>query len=576
MANYYWTPIAQGTSGTNVGTEANPFRGFKKVSDEIAAGNISGGDNVYRVIGSGPLAMGDREQFTANSTAVTAAMSTALNVAGQGPMAGTSFTASSLASGIRFFMQSTMADPAIDGRNITTNAQRMQAVLRLRGEDIEVHDLCGYAGDWNYIRDGSGNTRIAGTSSTSDAEDRSQENIGLMIVGNGNRVSRAEIDGNSKHCRAGIYMAAMVDSVAGASTNKLNIVEDCEVYGANGGISVQPQGGGWDLKSGQRTLIRRCYTHSPCWGREGAMAIAGYNALAHGNGIVLVGKYWGGGEVYDCEIEGQYQDALVLAGGTSLVGRDNYIHDVGQANTYQLWQWNTTTSTWNLSASLTNPHGNGIKAGLNTYDGTSPTTWLGTDGSLTSDSSNQLQVPEVRTLLVRNRIYRCRAFGIATNNSRGTFIHANEIDDTGNSGIVLQPGARVGNYWVSNNFVRKNDTEPSNFALEVLANSRVALLNNIFWSNINVSTQRDIRWNTALSVIVKDKNLLVTGRTGGTGTYPTTGDLTPTTPNWTLGDGTTTASLIGVGSTRTPEARSYGASRKMTGRLDNPPNLGPY
>lgn len=580
MADWYWTPAAI-TGGTNVGTAANPYRGFKMVADQIAAGVIQGGDNVYRVVGSGPIAMADRAQFPANTTAETSSLGSSLNSSVHGPMAGTSFGATSLASGIRFFMQSTMTDPAIDGRGVTANSERMQAVLRLRGENIEVHDLCGYTSDWNYIRRSDGTTRIAGTSSTSDAEDRSIENCGLMIMGNGNKVYNTKIDGLGKHSRAALYMAVMVSSNAGSSQYRTNIVDGFEVWGAANGVSVQPQGGGWDMCRGQKVYVRNGKAHTGGWGRETGMPAGGYNAQKHGNGIVVVGKYFGGAEVHDCEVTGSYQDGIVLAGGTSLVGRDCYIHDLGSA-TNQFWQWNTGTARWELTPVAASTEGNGVKAGLGTYDGTSPTTWLGEDGT----DGGSLLVPEVRTVLLRMRIYRVAGIGITTNQGRGILIHACEIDDSGESGISIDAGSRVGNYWLSNNFVRKVDTQPSKFALRLTANARICgMFNNILWSNPAVSGQLDIGWEStqAMPAGMKDKNLLVTGRKSGAN-YPSVGDLAPQTPVWTQGIGLSAgSSLRGAGAALSEIAKgrctglTYGiGSDGSRTRFGSPPNIGPY
>lgn len=583
MADWYWTPKAFGTGGTNVGTSANPFRGFKKVSDQIAAGVIQGGDNVYRVVGSGPIALADRLEFAANTTSVSSSLGFALNNANHGPMAGTSFTASSLASGVRFFMQSTMADPAIDMRGISANSERCQAALRLRGEDIEVHDLHGYAPDWNYIRDGSGGTRIAGPG---DAETRSMENFGLLIVGNGNKLYNTKIDGNSRHCRSCIYMAVMVSATSGASTYKTNEIVGFDVYGANQGIDVQPQGGGVDLKRGQKLIVRGSGSlggrvHTGSWGREGAMSTAyGYNAQQHGNALRVVGKFYGGAEVYDVDLSGNFQDGLVLSGGVSLVGRDSYIHDIGSTQN-QYWNW--TGSAWSLTALGSNSEGNAVKCGLSNYDGTSGSDWLvpGTAGGF-------LDVDEIRTILLRLKIYRARAIGVTTNNSRGVLMNSLEIDDCGNACVNLQPDSRVGNYWLMNCFLRKIDSEPSNFALLVQANARVCgMFNNILWSNPSVSTQRDVRWNTALAIPagMKDKNLLVTGRSsGGSATYPTVGDLTPQTPAWTQGSGLASDSpLRGAGTSAgwakartTGSTYGIGSGGSGKSRWSNPPHIGPY
>lgn len=573
-------------SGLNNGGAGNDaFNGTKALANAINAGTVHG-DDIVRFEGAFGLAeMADWPCGRLVSEKLQA------NTPGHGGVYfGTGMGSTSTASGIRFEFTGPNGQSTWDMAGATSETERMVAALRIQGEDITVDSVDIRPADWNYIFGAAGATRIAGVSAATDAEQRSDENMGLMLMGNGNTVDGGTIDGtgsSSRFCRFGVYKCPSQANVSGASSNKTGYTRNLTVRGVGSGGQCQPFGGGsqangdmYDLKPGTREYFHDLVISGGAWGISPTYLTSGAgNAAKHGNGWGISGRFFGGAEIYDCNVSGGFQDGFGVGVAAGAVVRDNYIHDLNQ-QTVTWWVWNTTTAKWEQATVADNHEGNGIKFGLLNKDGGSPTTWLGDDGTIPALGDN-LRVAEMRNIIVRNRIYRVNGAGITSNMSRGGVVHANEIDSTGGTGLLLvgMSGQEPGNVWISNNFVRKKDLAYSyqNDCLRIEAQYRVWLYNNILWSDPATSSY-DL-YNESSLALVSAGNLLVTGRTRGSTAYSGSSDLAAQTPAWTQGVGLASSSpILGAGSPLAFDARTYGITRnRMKARFTlAAPNVGPY
>lgn len=600
MTDFYFRRVGAGTSGTNSGlSESNAFQGIKKLSDEINAGNITAADNIYFVPSQGPIDLQDRAQFSANTRSVSTGFtdgSSDIISTTAGILLGSSRVANSTLSGRKIFWRSSWAQPSMDMRGLTTNSQRMMAGIRLQGESVLTQDFYGYAADWPYLRTSTNPTHIPGP--IVNAEEASYENITFLTVGNGIRALNMNCSGSYKWSNTAFAYYLVNRNVTG-QTNGIVGELTGKFFGTNQGIDiVETGGGGFDCAKDTRLLVHDVTVYDASWGNLSGMS-GSHNAAAHGNGIRSRGVFRGAVEIYDFDVTGEYQDAVVAIGYVNIV-RDGYIHDFG-ASTVQRWQWNSTSGRFELETPWYSDGrvGHGVKCGLDTFDGGSPSTWLGADGAfgVTATSSQGYEVDECRSIVTRVKMYNLQSSGIISNEGRGTYVHACEIYDFGGNGISFKPGdangARNGNFWISNTFVRKIISDPLAFCLDVEPRARVCgMYNNIFWSNPSVAGQYDVRWNTTVAMPAnsKDKNLLVTGRVsnGSGASYPTTGDLTNTgdrahsgmLTGYAFGSGLSEGhSLINAGSgSPYTKARTYGVTRNiLAARFAQPnPNVGPY
>lgn len=594
MAQVWFRRAGAGTSGLNNGTSrANAYQGIKKLDDVLRAGSISVSDTLTFDETSGPLDLTDRGQFAANpnSQATGFNFDTQMFNTGCGIQLGTGMGSTSYMSGRTINWNGSWTNPSLDMRNIASNAQRMMAGIRIFGESITVNDFYGHAPDWPYLRTSANPSNVPGTSSSQDAETISDENVCLLVGGNGNKVLNFYTDGGAgtrNWCLVGMmYMLSNIN-VAGDSNNLSG-----EIVGRTkrsfSGIDVVEYGGTATHGIAKNTFVdvHDCVVESCVWGVNPGMTIRGYNGSRHGNGFRARGILRGGCLFRDSEVTGEFQDGAVnLAYANTF--RDLYIHDIGPAvNTY--WQWNATSGLHELVTTAFAGEGNGLKLGLGNYDMGGPSTWLGDDGTFGGTGSQQFKVDEVRAIVLRCKVQNVTGAGITSNNSRGCAIISCEVWDSGSHGIICTIGSsgNVANYWLQNTLVRKFATDPNNFAMYVGPRARMHMYNNVLWSNPSISTQRDISWDSVFTPI-KDKNLLVTGRTSGGVTYPTTGDLTNTgdrafagmSSGYTFGSGFAAGHSCKTAGTSTP----FNASRTVGSRMGadrvafptTTPPIGPY
>lgn len=526
MATRYWRQKGGSQSGANNGTSlANAYIGFEAVVSAVNAGTLQDGDTIEFDPTEGAVGFTDKADYPATSSSTTALGST---TAAGGLVCGTSQNLSSSASNITWDFKG----GEINMQGATTSTQRMVAALRLYGEGCSVKNLKIKTGNWAYHRNPSnGSTRVAGGG---NAEDVSDENGGLLMLGNKPFIDNLEVDGGNSHCRWCVYIGLRDDNLGG-TPNTTGELKNMLLYGAAQGIKVASSGGsGEDWEPGTRLLVHDFEVHTACWGKSGSMSLQGYNAARHGNGIGCLGNHWGGVEFYDFKISGEWQDAAALIGG---VIRDGLIENIG-AETIDWWVWNSGTQLWQLNGLITNPgdYGNGVKFGLGGSDGASPTDWMGLTGGSAGGTYNQR---EIRSIAQRLRIYNCQAHGVTMNDTGGHFLDSLEIDDTDNAGISTQPGSGgTSNVFICNTYVRKVDNQPSNYALWVRQNTKLWLVNSAFVSNPSVSSQRDVFFDSSnVTVALKDKNLLGTGRSGGSYTQGTDLASPGSVPSWTRGFG---------------------------------------
>lgn len=610
MATYWWKRKDGGGAGT--GSQGDPFNGAKVLDQRINDGTIVDGDIIEFNHTHGQVTLASDGADWANTTAVTSgfSMSSGPTTTGgtrwtnvKGIVFGTSQGIGSSATNLTFsFSNVTGSGYAFDMRGATTNSQRMIAALRIKGEGITVRGFKCYPPDWSYICDDSVDpptTRITPAAGI-QAEQTSNENCGLLVFGNGNTIEDCEVDGTDGWCRYGIMMYVSGAGITDASSFMTGYCQDNVVIGVCTGIEVQAFGGGGTGLSGYHlekpTIVhfRRNLVHSFCWGRSTLHLPTGSgNSAAHGNGLGVQGRFFGGCLVYENEVYGDTQDGVACGSACGTMVFKNYLHDIGQSS-YNEWYW--TGSVWDTRTVTSSTEGNGIKMGLGSRDNIGPTTWQGTDGTA-STSTSTLMVDELRNVAARNVIRNMNGAGITLNCGRGNVIHANEIIGTLGPGInlTLSPTAtQRGQVMVTHNFVKKTAGDgtggTSNFAILIQQGVYVNMYNNVFWSNNATGTNRDLRWTSTATLVGKDKNVMVTNRADGTG-YNTTGDMDATArtdaqtyvqttvgtgPVTFTGGGYASGSLLNAGSDRRGTSRAFGCSRNLLDQaLDSTPNVGP-
>lgn len=548
MPTFYFAP-KHFSGGNGSGSNAsNPIKGFAALNAAMVGGTIQAGDLCIAVGTQGPFTVSELADFPNTSRATKSQRFDFIDLAG-GILLGSSQGLTSSLSGRTLDFQDVLIDMSGQGNLDTDQATRMVAVIRFRGEDYTVKNIRTKSGNYNYLFGGAtstaGSVRIAGTAGA-DAEARSLENIGIVMLGNGWTLDTAKTDGNNAFSQYGIVFGPSGSTQSGASNGKTCTARNFEMWGSAHGFHCQPYGTGvaYQVKPGTKLVLENGYAHDPCWGRTPDMAIAPYNAQAHGNGGGVQGVWQGRALIKDFHATGGFQDGLAVGSAVGTVVKYPNIHDIGVED-YQYWSWNATSLLWQLTTVANNAEGNGVKMGLGNRDGVSPSTWLGSDGT----PGGEINVDELRNILIGGQIQRVKAFGVSANGGRGGVIHGTEIYDTGNTSIALFVSSAFRGQWmVSNCFVRKLTSDPGNFCLNVQANIAAEVYNCIFWSNPAVSTQRDVQM-TAGTVTRKGGNLLVTGRVNGNwSSVPGGADLPVQVPNWTIGSGlSSTDPLRGLG-----------------------------
>jgi len=566
----WWVRGVQYSGGTNDGTsDANAFIGTKRLSDKLNDGTVQSGDTVEFSNTNGPFTIAEAADWPA-SVGITTALS---NTSAGGIILGSAQGAASSLSGRRLSMQNGTGQAHIDYRGATATGQRAVAALRLRGEDWTLSAPKITAPNWAYIRSSTGSTRIAGPTVGGDAEQASFENIGLMALGSGFTIEDFDLSGGFGWCRYALYVGVNASQVSGASNNKQVTIRRGQLYGCHSGFQIQPFGptgtdNDYEMRPGTRLLLHDVFIDQACWGIYPGELIKARNAAGHGNGGGMLGRWAGRAIMRDFEATGEYQDGFAMGFDSGVICLRPYIHDIG-IPLIDEWQWGTS---WTLQTGLANGEGNGVKMGLSSATGTGvpPTTWLGTDGTSSGLETN-INLPELRNILHGARIVNCQGMGVTSNNSSGAFIGSCEIFDTGRQGIALfMPAGKVGNFFLHNNFIRKLTSEPTNAPLHIQAGCRVWAYNNVSYSNQAVGTQRDVIIDST-SGLVKDKNLLVTGRIGGSNAagWNTANDISVQVPPWTDGAGLPAGHALRTAGTRAgiQAARSHGANRSRSGAL---------
>lgn len=608
MTTWWWR--AKGGGGAGSGTLGDPFNGAKTLDGKINDGTIAAGDTIEFHHSHGPVTVAtDSADWPSTASASTALASGSkggptttgasryTNV--QGIIFGTSYGADSTASGRIFsFANATGGGYAFDMRG-TTLATRMFAALRAKGEGIVIRGLKVYTPDWGYICDDSVDppvTRIAPVSGL-QAEQVSSENGGIYLFGNGNTLEDWEVDGGQKWCRYGVLFLVSAELVTTATGGLHGYLQDGVAIGCLTGLEVQPHGSGtnpYHLEKPTFVTVRRNIIRDPGWGRSTLHLPTGSgNSAAHGNGIGVQGRFFGGCLVYLNEVYGDVQDAFAVGSAAGAMVFLNYSHDIGQTS-YSEW-YSPSAGVWDTRTVTGSAEGNHFKLGLASRDGTGPSTWLGSDGTAATAGSS-LQVDEMRNVCAHNVGRNANGAGIVGNSGRGLTIHANEIYDARGPclNLFVSNTAR-GTYWVTHNFFRKTEGDgtggSSNFAGLIQANCHVHLYNNIFWSNPSISSNRDLRWNSA-TLLGKDKNVMVTNRADGTG-YDSTGDMDATARTAAQSYVLTTVSanpvsfsggglppgnaLRGAGIAKHAAGRSFGTKHDLLGALldTSAPDVGP-
>lgn len=571
MATKYVAPKGTVAAGGN-GSLATPWNGILEMTNALA-GSTAVGDTIEFMGNKGPFGLADAADFP-NVTAINAALNS--GTLSSGIKIGTAYGTTSPAAGRIFQFRGSTGQAIVDMRGATMNSQRMTAALTFLGEGIQVLNPWVYCPTWAYLLDpADGSTRIAGPSS--NPEQLSIENIGIQVHGNGGVVDGARVIGwTATHggwSRAGIFCNSANAAVGSTSPRLTNIVRNCKVTGCMNGVYHSPGGaGGYDMAAGQRLKVHNNELLAPVWGARVNAPIDEFNAGSHGNGVEVIGKFGGGmGEVYNNHVSGNWQDGIDLASSYGTIAYNNYLHDIGDA-TLLLWQWNASTSRWNVGP-VTNTNGNGIKLGLSSMDGTGPTVWMGTDGV----AGGSLNVPEQLNAAVGNRIYRVNALGVASNTAKGCYIHANEIVDAKSVCISLLSLGAVGNQCVTHNYCKLSSDAPANSSAVVVGtNNRVVFANNIVVTDPTKS-HFEVNWPSSTG-IVKGVNLMATGRFAG-GNYSTTNDLANRVPTWTPGVGLPAGDAALTAGTRAlwQTTKHFRAHADMWGvPFDQPPPLGPY
>jgi hypothetical protein len=533
----YWT--AKSGVGTGAGTVGDPYNGARALSDAINAGSIAPWSRIVFDDSNGavtiasdgadwPCTTGISTGFSQSSAASTSSTNPC------GIIFGTNLGPTSKASKL-WFDFGDGSTTSIDWSGASNINRRAWAALRVQGEQFVITGLKLEPPNWSYIIDPStGATRVAGTSG--DAELRSFENMGIIAFGNGNHIHNCHVVGDKTWSRYAILMCVAEEGASvGPSGGLRGSVSFCTASGCLSGMQVQTFGAtGYDLEIPTGCDVFENSFSAPGWGHSSFLSLTGVNsgnAAAHGNGIGIQGKFFGGVLIYKNTITGGYQDGIAAGVAAGAVIADNYIYDLNRTSTRSHWAW--TGTAWGVTTVPNNVNstaeGNGIKTGLQNKDRKSPSTWLGTNGTAAS-GSDSLFVAELRPIVVRNIMQNVNNNGITSNESNGGFIHANEIVDPQGAGILIVglsktvDLSRESNWYISNNFVKKTVTGGASWVVRLESNTnnigRVWLYNNIFWPGAS----QNLMFVGSGITAVGAKNVFVQGSV--TGTYSTTNDLT--------------------------------------------------
>jgi hypothetical protein len=534
----YWT--AKSGAGTGAGTVGDPYNGARALSDAIAAGSVAPWSRIVFDDANGAVTIASDGADWPSTAAVSSGFSQGSARNGgttdpRGIIFGDNMVATSKASKL-WFDFGDGSTTSIDWSGASNINRRAWAGLRVQGEQIVITGLKIEPPNWSYIIDAStGATRIAGTSG--DAELRSFENNGIIAFGNGNHIHNCHVVGDKTWSRYAIMNCVAEEGVTGASSGLRGSVSFCTATGCLSGMQVQTFGAtGYDLEIPTGCDIHHNEFSDPGWGNSTwlDLSVSGSgNAAAHGNGIGIQGKFFGGVLIYANTITGGYQDGIAAGVAAGAVIADNYIYDLNRTSTRSHWAWNG--STWAVTTVANNVNstaeGNGIKTGLRDKDRKSGATWLGTDGTAAT-GADSLFVAELRPIVVRNIIRNVNSSGITSNESNGGFIHANEIVDPQGAGILLVGSrgitdasqSREGNWYISHNFVKKTVTGGSSWVIrfESATNNtgRSWLYNNIFWPGAS----QNLAFVGSTYTATGAKNVWVQGTISGT--YSTANDLT--------------------------------------------------
>ena len=551
MATYHVAPKGTVTGANNGGSGNDAWNGLKKLATSIGGSTVPG-DTIIFDGDKGPFGFADNADF-AYTGALTGAFTYAAG--SSGPLIGSSALSGSTASG-RIFQFGSSAGQAVvdmhrsDGNHIAS--ERMYAALYIQGEGMTILNPKVIAPNFNYLKAVNG--------PNSQAESISTENYGLRVSGNGNTIDTAELHGYADtqgFCRAALTLAHQLSGTAGLTSRISNI----KTRGAHFGVDVTIQGGSTQY-SGQ--FFATDIDSDKCsWGSTAELGFVTGNAGTHGGHVSLSGN-WRYAVVDRLRGRGVCQDGIDLIGVNCQL-RNSDLRGM-YAPGVMSWIWDVPTSkwVWGYTAGVT---GNGVKMGY-VASGTSPTTWRGPDGVV----GGTYGTDENRNSCIGTTIEDCM-FGIFSNTGNGLFVHGNEVYGAVYGGITMNSYPSRANYWVSNNYAQLAAGAAATIdaaAGQFTTNAALILVNNIFDSSLTTGAY-DIWWASLLAPMLKDKNLLVTGRVKQTQAYPTTGDIAPFDPGWVKEVGLPAGSPL----IRAGRHNGYRTDRRGQ-QFWNPPSVGPF
>jgi hypothetical protein len=550
MATYHVAPKGTVTGANNGGSGNNAWNGIKALYNALSGSTVAG-DTIIFDGDKGPFSFADNADF-AYTGGLTGAFVYAAGASG--PILGSSSLAASSASGRIFQFASSTGQAVIDMHRSDANhtgPERMYAALSIQGEGMTILNPKVIAPNFNYLKAVNG--------PNAQAESVSAENHGLRIAGNGNTIDGADIVGYADtqgFCRAALPIVHELTGTAGLTTRVSNL----KSRGAFFGFNVAIQGSGAQY-SGE--FLASSLDVADCsWGSTAELGFVTGNAGTHG-GYGAIGGNWRNAVITRLKGRGVCQDGIDLIGVNCKITnsdlRGMYAPGV------MAWVWNATSAAWEWTyvAGVT---GNGIKMGF-VQAGTSPTTWRGTDGI----PGGIYNTDENRNSAIGNVIEDCMS-GITSNTGNGQFVHANEVYGAVYGGITMDAYPNRANYWISNNYAQmragpRYNTDAA--AGQFVTNAALILVNNIFDASLSPDAY-DVRWATQTAPMLKNNNLLVTGRVKQNYSYPTTGDIASFDPGWIKEVGLPAgSSLIRAGA-----HNGYRTDRRGV-QFWNPPSVGP-
>jgi hypothetical protein len=420
-----------------------PINGWAALNTMINAGTIVAGDRVIVDGTRGTYGAADFADFPQTAAASTATgIPNLTNTGGGGIVVGTAQGVTSKACGITFDFRGSGVQAVVDGSGQgTTNATRQAYGMLFWGESMRILWPVIKACKRDYLTPMI-NTAAGGN----QPETLSYENIALAVFGNGNYIYEPDLDGGSAFSRYGLHVLLSTSPMsANHSKHTVCSIIRPRIVGSFHELRVDPGGPGSSgtiLKDGTVLIIEDPTLLDPCWGRRPGDPVGAYNAASHGGHVSISGAFRGRGSMKGGVLSGNCQDSIDMVTSEFLL-EGTLIQDVSSVDP-TIWLWSGTS--WGLGTRA-GRDGNGVKAGLTGLDGTSPSAWLGTDGTPGGSSS----VPEACNIIRGLTIRRVSGYGITNNGTKGLDVGYTEIVDAELGGIGLQ--ASTGNNFVHHSYV---------------------------------------------------------------------------------------------------------------------------